>query len=510
MLVHEYLEKNTERFPDKTALIFGQERISYEQINDKANRLANALIDAGLKRGDRVSVFLDNSVENVASIYGILKAGGVFSTLSPTLKSKKLEYILDNSDASFLISHWQKESIVSEAVKDNTQVKKIIMCGDAGENETGPRYVRWSDFVDSQKCIRPDVFCIDIDLANIVYTSGSTGDPKGVMMTHLSMSSAASSIITYLGNTESDIVLDVLPLSFDYGLYQVIMAYMYGGTIVLEKSFAYPYVVINKIINEKVTGFPAVPTIFALLLQLKKLDEVDFGNLRYFSNTGAALPVNHIKSLREMFPHVKIFSMYGLTECKRVSYLPPEEIDRRPKSVGKGMPNEEVYIVNSEGERVGPGVVGELVIRGSNVMRGYWKSPEDTDRVLKSGAIPGEKVLYSGDLFQADEDGFLYFVARKDDLIKTRGERVSPKEVENAIHEIEGVAEAAVIGVPDEILGSAIKVFVVVKDGATVAKEDIIKYCTENLEAFMVPKYVEFIPAFTKTSSGKIDKKVLS
>jgi acyl-CoA synthetase (AMP-forming)/AMP-acid ligase II len=323
------------------------------------------------------------------------------------------------------------------------------------------------------------------------------------------MASAASSIIQYLENRASDVILDVLPLSFDYGLYQVIMAFMFGGTIILEKSFAYPYVVIDKLIKEKVTGFPIVPTILAILLQLKNLDKYDFQHLRYISNTGAALPVHHIKQLRELFPRVKIYSMYGLTECKRVSYLPPEEIDNRPASVGKGMPNEEVYIVNESGEKVGPGVVGELVVRGSNVMRGYWKSPADTDRVLKDGPYPGEKVLYTGDLFRMDEEGYLYFVARKDDLIKTRGERVSPKEVENVLHEIEGVTEAAVIGVPDEILGNAVKAFIVSANEKRLQEKDIIRFCQDNLEAFMVPKYVVFVDSFAKTSSGKIDKKLL-
>lgn len=513
MLIHEFLQNSAQRFPDKVALKFQNEELTYREIDAKANQLAHGLISAGLKKADRVSIFLDNSPETVISLYGVLKAGGVFSTLSATLKAKKLEYILDNSDASFLISHWQKADIASIALSNNRSLTRVIMCGKSqarqGDTALLNDAVAWDAFIADHPCTPPDNNSIDIDLANIVYTSGSTGNPKGVMMTHLNMSSAASSIIQYLDNHESDIILDVLPLSFDYGLYQVIMAFMFGGTIILDKSFAYPYVVIDKIIREKVTGFPIVPTILAILLQLKNLEKYDFQHLRYISNTGAALPVHHIKHLRELFPRVQIYSMYGLTECKRVSYLPPEEIDNRPSSVGKGMPNEEVYIVNESGEKVGPGVVGELVVRGSNVMRGYWKSPEDTDRVLKDGLYPGEKVLYTGDLFRMDPEGYLYFVARKDDLIKTRGERVSPKEVENVLHEIKGVTEAAVIAVPDEILGSAIKAFIVANSKNDLTEKDVIKYCQENLESFMVPKYVIFVDSFAKTTSGKIDKKAL-
>jgi acyl-CoA synthetase (AMP-forming)/AMP-acid ligase II len=329
------------------------------------------------------------------------------------------------------------------------------------------------------------------------------------MLTHHNMVSAADSIITYLENEPDDIIIDLLPLSFDYGLYQVLMAFRFGGTVVLEKSFGYPYKVIETMIKEKVTGLPIVPTIVAILLQLKDLGKYDFSALRYITNTAAALPVEYIKRLRESFPHVRIYSMYGLTECKRVSYLPPEEIDHRPKSIGTGMPNEEVWIADDKGHRVGPGVIGELVVRGSNVMRGYWGLPEDTDRVLRPGIYPGEKVLYTSDLFKMDEDGFLYFVGRKDDMIKSKGERISPREIEDCLCRMQGIAEAAVIGVPDEILGQAIKAFVSAKDGHELTDRDVLQFCKENLEDFMIPKYLRFMEILPKSPNGKIDKLAL-
>jgi acyl-CoA synthetase (AMP-forming)/AMP-acid ligase II len=262
-------------------------------------------------------------------------------------------------------------------------------------------------------------------------------------------------------------------------------------------------------VKERVTGFPGVPTVFAILLQMEDLKRYDLGSLRYLTNTAASLPVEHIQRLRNIFPQAKLYSMYGLTECKRVSYLPPEELDQRPGSVGRGMPNEEVWIVDENGSRVGPGIVGELVVRGSNVMRGYWGDPETTDRVLKQGLLPGEKVLYTGDLFKMDEEGFLYFVGRKDDMIKTRGERVSPKEVENVIYGLEGVAEAAVIPVPDDILGQAIKTLIVTRNGYPLTEKDVLKHCKKELEEFAIPKYIEFRDSLPKTSSGKIDKLTL-
>jgi acyl-CoA synthetase (AMP-forming)/AMP-acid ligase II len=287
------------------------------------------------------------------------------------------------------------------------------------------------------------------------------------------------------------------------------MAFKIGGTVILERSFTYPYAVIEKLVQEKVTGFPLVPTISAILLQLE-LKKYDFSSLRYVTNTAAALPTQHIRQLRKVFPHVKLYSMYGLTECKRVSYLPPDQIDLRPTSVGRSMPNEEVYIVDDNGRRVDPGVIGELVVRGSNVMKGYWELPEETDKFLRRGDLPGEKVLYTGDLFRMDEEGFLYFVGRKDDIIKCRGEKVSPREIEDVLYSLDGIAEAAVLGVPDGLLGQAIRAIITLREGARLTQRDIQRHCSQHLEDFMVPKFVEFRDSLPKTSSGKISKRELA
>ncbi|MHC4570406.1 MAG: class I adenylate-forming enzyme family protein, partial [Planctomycetota bacterium] len=348
--------------------------------------------------------------------------------------------------------------------------------------------------------------CIDVDLATLIYTSGSTGEPKGVMSTHHNMISAARSIVQYVGNVEDDIILDVLPLSFDYGLYQVIMAFMFGGTIVLEKSFLYLHTILERIAQEKVTGFPIVPTIVAMLLKLDDLTQYDFSSLRYMTNTGAALPVEHIRRLRSMFPHVTMISMFGLTECKRVCYLPPEELDRIPSSVGKAMPNCEVFVVDEDGNEVPPGKTGELIIRGSNVMQGYWKDPHITARTYRDGQYPSGRILYSGDYFKKDEQGYLYFLGRKDDMIKSKGERISAKEVENNISCMEGVAEVAVVGLPDEIFGQVIKACIVPAPNVELIDKQVLKYCAANMETFMVPKYIEFMDSLPKTPNGKIDK----
>lgn len=262
-------------------------------------------------------------------------------------------------------------------------------------------------------------------------------------------------------------------------------------------------------IRERATGFPGVPTIFAIMLRLKDIEQYKFNSLRYITNTAAALPLSHIKKIKELFPKVKLYSMYGLTECNRVSYLPPDEIDRKPTSIGKGMPNEEVYIVNEQGNRVGPGEIGELVVRGANVMIGYWEMPEKTSRCLRPGYFPGERVLYTGDLFKMDDEGYLYFIARKDDIIKCRGEKISPKEIENVLYSLDGIIEAAVVGIPDEILGQAVKAYVALETNSKLTEKDILRYCSQHLENLMIPKYVEIMESLPKTQTGKINKKEL-
>jgi long-chain acyl-CoA synthetase len=504
-LVHHFLEHSAERSPDKTALIHEGARFTYARIDETADRLAGALRENGVQRGDRVAVFMDNCVEAVVSLFAALKAGAAFMMVNQSTKADKLEYIMNNSRAVALLTQDERMEIVRGIRCPH--LKTIIVAGPKGD---GLSSLSYEEIVQSGGGgTGAAMSCIDIDLASLIYTSGSTGFPKGVMLSHLNMVSAAHSITTYLENRQDDVIIDVLPLSFDYGLYQILMGFMTGATVVLEKSFAYPYQVVQTMVRERVTGFPGVPTVFALLLRMKDIERLDLRCLRYITNTAAALPLSHIRKLRELFPQAKLYSMYGLTECKRVSFLPPSQLDVRPASVGRGMPNEEVYIVDEAGNRVGPGVTGELVVRGSNVMLGYWEMPEETARRLRPGRYEGERALYTGDLFRMDEEGYLYFVARNDDIIKCKGEKVSPKEIENVLYGIDGVLEAAVIGVPDEIFGEAVKAYVALEPNARIAEKDILRHCSQHLESYMVPKSVEILSSLPKTTTGKIRKREL-
>jgi amino acid adenylation domain-containing protein len=512
MQVESFLEDSARRCPNKTALVCGKRKTTYAEIELSANRMAHGLIAQGIERGDRVAIHLDNSFEAVVALFAVLKAGAVFLFVNPTTKIDKLVYVLNNSRARGIFLPGRKLGMLEECSHRLPHLRTIVATGPVREPHFGldKTCVEFDRLVadHSDHADPPAKRAIDVDLAALIYTSGSTGRPKGVMMTHLNMVSAATSVITYLENTSEDVILNVLPMAFGYGLYQVLMGFKVGGTVVLERSFAYPHAVMTQLVDEGVTGLPMVPTIWAMLLQMD-LSKYDLSRMRYVTNAGAALPTDHIARFRKLLPHVSIYSMYGLTECKRVSYLPPEEIDARPSSVGRGMPNEEVYVVDDQGQRVGPGTVGELVVRGSHVMRGYWEMPEETERTLKPGPLPGEKVLFTGDLFRTDEEGYLYFVSRKDDMIISRGEKVSPKEVEDVLCGHPDVTEAAVVGTPDELLGEAVRAIVSLREGSCFCERDVLRHCAARLEDFMVPKSVHCRDALPKTENGKIDKLAL-
>jgi len=511
MLVNDFLQNSAERLPNKVALICNGHRLTYAQVEEQANRVANGLLALGVQRGERVAVWLPNSVEAVVAIFAILKAGATFTVINPTTKAGKLAYVLNNCGASGLFAAGRQGGKGTQLFESVPSLRFAVLCGKGitQATSTRPDILAFPYLLENFPPTHPPCQTIDVDLACLIYTSGSTGEPKGVMSTHANVAFAASSIIQYLGNTPEDIVINVLPLSFDYGLYQLLMVFKFGGTLVLEQSFTYPAAVLRRIEQERVSGFPGVPTLFAVLLQMD-LSQFDLSSLRYLTNTAAALPVEHIRRLREAFHWARLYSMYGLTECKRTLYLPPEELERRPGSVGIAILGTEVWIEDEAGHRLGPGEVGELVVRGSHVMQGYWGDPEETARRYRPGRYPAERLLYTGDLFRMDEEGFLYFIARKDDVIKSRGEKVAPKEVESVIYQVPGVVEVAVVGVPDELLGQAIKAFVVCSNGHPLTEQEILHHCAQHLEDFMLPRYVEFRSSLPKTSSGKIHKSAVA
>ncbi|MBV8552849.1 MAG: AMP-binding protein [Acidobacteriaceae bacterium] len=508
MLIQDGLEHNGKCRPDKIALICERRRFTYAAVDAMANRFAHALIARGLKRGDRVGIYLDNSVEAVIGIYGILKAGGTFVVVNQSTKVDKLSFILRNCQAVGLLTG-------RNAFAHGTAGKLLSECRDlsffvtTGSDSTEGTHVCSFDSIQTGfSSEEPSISTIDLDIACLVYTSGSTGEPKGVICDHSSMVFVSNSVMSYLENVESDVILNVLPLSASYGLYQVLMTFTFGGTLVLENSFAYPVAILQRIAEEGVTGFAGVPTMYSVLVQMD-LRGFDLSSLRYITNAAAALPPSHIEQLITKLPGVRIYSMYGQTETKRTLYLPPSQLRNRLDSVGIAIPGTEVWIEGPDGSRLGPNEVGELVVRGRHVMRGYWQDPQATAARFRPGTVPGERIYYTGDLFRTDEEGYFYFVARKDDVIKTRGEKVAPNEIENILHRIPGVLEAVVLGVPDDTLGEAVKVVLVVDKVFGLNHHDVLTYLRSRVEDYAMPKYIEFRDELPKTSSGKLLRRLL-
>jgi amino acid adenylation domain-containing protein len=473
--VNELLEQRAALAPRKIALVCGDERYSYAQIDHLAQHFSAALLDGGLRPGDRVAICLENSVDAVAAIFGVLKAGGVFFVVNPQARVEYRNTLITDSGAIAIINR----------------------------NAEGA-HVNWrrDGRTDSQ------LSTVDSDLAALVYTSGSTGTPKGVMLTHRNLTFAAESICTYLENTSNDVILSVLPLSFTYGLGQVTTAFRSGATLVLERSCMYPRAVLDTMRRERVSGIAIVPTIATLLLQ-QDLRMHRLPHLRYITNAAAALPAAKLQKLRAAFPRASIYLMYGQTECQRVSYLPPELLDEQPASVGIPIPGTDAFVVNEHGERAAPGEVGELVVRGPHVMRGYWNQPAATAEVLQPDPVTGEPLLHTGDLFSVDDRNLLHFVDRKDDVIKVRGEKVAPRLVEEVIASLPGVAEVAVYGVVDDLAGEAVAASVTPDEGIHLTIDDVRRHCLAHLEGYMVPRIVDIRQTMPTTMSGKVSRRAL-
>lgn len=510
-LLGEALIISARKNPSRTAIIAKGEEYSYALLEENAKNLAAHLINAGLTKSDKVAIYIENSWQSIVSIYAVTLSGSVFLVINPQTKSDKLEYILNDSEAKILISSSALKNELSQALENTKAISEVIISGNINQVKKFEHF-EVIDFENAVSISNSDTVSPNIipnDLAALIYTSGSTGFPKGVMMTHQSMVFTSWSLIEYLRLSEEDRIMLLLPLAFDYGLYQLLMAITIGGTLIVEQSFIFIASIYKNIEKYKPTVFPGVPTIYAMMITSNKQSGVSFDCIEKITNTAADLPDEFIPDLKKIFPNALIFKMYGLTECKRVCYLEPELIDLKPMSVGKAIPGTEVFLLSPQGEPVPSGEPGILHIRGPHVMLGYLNKDELSREMLKPGKFPGERVLCSNDWFKIDEEGFLYFLGRNDDIIKTRGEKVSPVEIENIIYKIKGVKEVAVMGVPDIIMGESILTFVTTHDSANVTEKEIQRECMMHLEPFMIPKKVIFLSEMPKSSNGKIDKKEL-
>lgn len=504
------LRNSAERNPATIAVIDGDRSFTYEQLDAEAGKLAAALLANGVKRGDRVGVLVEKSWESVVSMFGINRSAATFVNLSPLLKADQITHIMNNCQVSLLIA--DTGLLPDEPLP---RVRAVFAHG----NKTPD--VQWADSVkplaDAMSAATPvmQLSAKSSDLATIIYTSGSTGRPKGIMLTHTNAVAGAQIVNTYLENTADDRVLCVLPFNFDAGLNQLLTMIRIGGTSVLQRSLL-PGDILKNLRDHAITGLAGVPPLWAVLQQLKRsLEREPLTELRYVTNTGGMIPGTHLDRLKEMLPHAKIFLMYGLTEAFRSTYLPPDQIHRGPSCIGKAIPDTDIWVVTPDGRETAPGEVGELVHRGPTVALGYWGDEEKTSSVYRPNpfapkeTLDRDLVVYSGDLVTRDEDGYMYFVGRRDEQIKTEGYRVSPQEVEDLLCSSPDVHEAAVFGKKDPVLGHKI-VAVVTLDGSKDGTAEQIKhFCVEKAPHYMVPREIHILQEMPRTSSGKMDRSTL-
>jgi acyl-CoA ligase (AMP-forming) (exosortase A-associated) len=514
-LIHHMLRSTARRLPEKEALVHGEDRLSYRDVERRVAGLAAGLRAAGTERMDRIGIYLEASVPQALAIFAVSWAGGVYVPVNGLLFPEQVAHIARDCQMKGLVTTRDKFTALAGVLKDMPHLEFVVVVGEGGPVETPLAVYRFEDLCGVTAPVSWQEWAIGKDLAAILYTSGSTGKPKGVMLSHDQVVAGSSIVSTYLEITEKDRILAVLPFSFDAGMNQLMTAWQQGGTLILL-NFVFAREVVRVLEKECVTGLAGVPTFWSLLAQpSSRLAKHPLPDLRYITNTGGAMPQPVLASLREMLPATRVFLMYGLTEAFRSTYLPPEELERRPTSMGKAIPNTEILVVGEDGKPCRPGEVGELVHRGPTVSMGYWGQPELTAKVLRPHPfLPRElgdveTVCYSGDFVRTDEEGFLYFVGRRDTMIKSSGFRISPTEVEEVLFKSGQVKAAAVIGIPDEVLGQSIRAFVVAADGHTLDVEELRTFCAANMPRHMIPKSVEILDEMPKTSSGKVDYPAL-
>src|SRR5882724_6136868 len=513
-LICHLLRDSARRCPEKEALVHGEERLTYGEVASRVNGLASGLREAGLRRGDRMGIYLEASVPQAISIFGISRAEAAYVPINALLHPEQVMHIARDCGMKGLITTASKLASLADVLPQVPSLEFLVVVG-PGEAPARLQVHRFEEFSARTFPVDWRETSIEKDLAAILYTSGSTGKPKGVMLSHANVVAGSRIVSTYLEITEKERILAVLPFSFDAGMNQLMTAFEKGGTLILI-NFTFAREIVQALLKERVTGLAGVPTLWSLLAQPNStLSKQPLPHLRYITNTGGAMPQAVLKILRQSLSTTKIFLMYGLTEAFRSTYLPPEELDRRPTSMGKAIPDTEILVLNENGQLCKPGETGELVHRGPTVSLGYWNRPEETARALRPNPLLPpemgncERVCYSGDLVKADESGFLYFIGRRDTMIKSSGVRISPTEVEEVLFQTGKLRGAAVIGLPDDILGQVIKAFVVPRDGELLDTEALLAHCAGKMPRYMVPKFLEVLSELPKTSSGKVDYPAL-
>ena len=503
--VHDLLAKNIPANASRVAVISKGKAVTYGELAKRVETTAAWLHAAGVSRGDRVGIHLPKSVEEIVATFAVARIGAVFVNINYSWTAAQLEFIARDSGSKVLFTDARRAKAIAQ-LPAVAEMKHVIV---EGEAPAAANMVSWNSF-EAKECPIP-VPAIDSDLAGLLYTSGSTGKPKGVMFSHHNIILGARIVAKYLSNTAEDRILSLLPLSFDYGLNQITTMFLVGGSVVLQ-PVSLPAEIVKTVATNDVTGVALVAPSWVQVVRYLEEAPTKFPKLRYVTNSGGKIPLGALEKMPTLFPGVEIFLMYGLTEAFRSTYLPPHLFKTKMGSIGRAIPNTEIFVVDSEKGICGPGEQGELVHRGGLISGGYWNNPAATEEKIKVNKhlrplIGDEKVVHSGDIVRVDEDGYLWFVSRMDTMIKCSGYRLSPTEVEEIVSGHEHVIENVAFGVDDDELGQVVHIAVGVAEGNGFKLEDLQHFCVKKMPSYMVPKKIHaFVGNMPRTSSGKIDR----
>ncbi|WP_433532678.1 acyl-CoA ligase (AMP-forming), exosortase A system-associated [Micromonospora sp. CA-263727] len=509
--LHELVADAAARQGGAPALTYKDDTVSYGQLWRGVAAVGAGLRRLGVERGDRVAVWTEKRIEAVEAIFGASAAGGVFVPVNPLLRPRQVGHILADCAVRVLVTTPERHALLREELEQVKSVEHVVLLGEAGTATGRPAVTAWAVLRDGEP-LPPDGTGIDVDVAAILYTSGSTGRPKGVVLSHRNLLAGAASVSHYLANSADDVILAALPLSFDAGFSQLTTAFTAGAHVVLM-NYLLPKDVVRLCARHRVTGLTCVPPLWLQLVGQHWPAEAS-SHLRYFANTGGRMPKVTLDKLRTIFPTARPYLMYGLTEAFRSTYLDPSEVDRRPDSIGKAIPNAEILVVRPDGTPCEPGEEGELVHRGALVARGYWNDPARTAQRFRpapgrDGELLPEPAVWSGDTVVRDEEGFLYFVGRADDMIKTSGYRVSPTEVEEVVYATGLAGDAVALGLPDPSLGERVVLVVSPPGGADIDRAALLAAVKRELPPYMLPREIVVRPALPRSPNGKFDRNLL-
>lgn len=514
--VHQLISQSAIKTPKAPALTLKDQALSYKELDKYIHCIANGYQNLAITRHDRIGIYLHKTIENVVCIFASSLANAVFVPINPVLKAPQVNHIVNDCKIKLLITNKGRFKALLPILSQLTSLTHIILTdGDTHETIENIKVIPWNIFIQAPE---KEIVTINTgsDMAAILYTSGSTGKPKGVVLSHNNIVLGAKSVAQYLNNSAEDKILAVLPLSFDYGLSQLTTTFLVGANCVLL-DYLLPNDVLKAIEKHKITGLAAVPPLWSQLCKLKWQNNVGT-SIRYFTNSGGALSTTNLKQLRILMPNALPYLMYGLTEAFRSTFLAPEEIDNRIGSMGKAIPNAEILVVRPDGSECDPHEAGELVHKGPLVSLGYWNAAEKTAERFKlapqvpNGIMLNEVAVFSGDSVKKDDDGFLYFVARQDEMMKTSGYRISPMEIEEVLYQHNLITEAATLGVPHNELGQAIMAVVCCTESEDpiAIEKSILKHCQKELANYMVPKKIIILSDLPHNANGKIDRNQLS